>query len=105
MEEYLVETVEFGQHELTCHQLIYALREEKQFVGIFVDVSHLRDNEQKLRKMKSQTVQQAKELLEHQIKMAQNIAQFLGESTAKGEELVNKLMSLNDHDEDKPAKP
>jgi hypothetical protein len=31
--------------------------------------------------------------------MAQNIAQFLGESTAKGEELVRKLVSLSDSDE------
>ncbi|MFA7283369.1 MAG: [Fe-Fe] hydrogenase large subunit C-terminal domain-containing protein [Candidatus Omnitrophota bacterium] len=104
-EECLAQTVEFGQYNLTCHQLIYALPEEKQFVGIFVDVSHLRDNEQKLRQIKNQTVQQARELLEHQIRMAQNIAQFLGESTAKGEELVNKLMILNENDENGPAKP
>ncbi|MDD5129624.1 MAG: [Fe-Fe] hydrogenase large subunit C-terminal domain-containing protein [Candidatus Omnitrophica bacterium] len=102
-QEYSAETVEFSGYNLTCHQLIYALRQEKQYVGIFVDVSHLRDNEQKLRKIKSQTVGQARELLEHQIKMAQNIAQFLGESTARGEELVNKLMTLNEDGEDKAA--
>ncbi|MFA6358425.1 MAG: [Fe-Fe] hydrogenase large subunit C-terminal domain-containing protein [Candidatus Omnitrophota bacterium] len=102
--ECLVETVEFSQYNLSCHQLIYALREEKQFVGIFVDISGLRDNEHKLRQIKDQTVQQAKELLEHQIRMAQNIAQFLGENTAKSEELVNKLMILNESDEDKPGK-
>jgi len=104
LQECLVETVEFSQYNLSCHQLIYALPQEKQYVGIFVDVSGLGGNERKLRQIKDQTVQQAKELLEHQIKMAQNIAQFLGESTAKSEELVNKLMILNENDEDKPAK-
>lgn len=103
VEECLVENLELPSYNLTCHQLIYALREEKQFVGIFVDVSHLRDNEQKLRQIKSQTVHQARELLGHQIAMAQNIALFLGESMAKGEALVNKLMTLNEDDEDESA--
>jgi PAS domain S-box-containing protein len=106
VEECLAETVEFPQRKMSCHQLVYALRQEKQFVGIFVDVSHLRESEQRLRQIKNQTVEQAKELLEHQIGIAQNIARFLGESTAKGEELVDKLMMiLNENDQDKPDNP
>ncbi len=31
--------------------------------------------------------------------MAQNIAQFLGENTARGEALVRKLMTLSEGDE------
>jgi hypothetical protein len=46
--------------------------------------------------LRSQTVIQARELLDHQIEMAQRLAQFLGESTAKGEDLVEKLMLLAD---------
>jgi iron only hydrogenase large subunit-like protein/uncharacterized Fe-S cluster-containing protein len=92
-------------HKIVCHELFYALRQEKQYAGIFVNVSHLQDNEHKLKQIKSQTLNQAKELLEHQIKMAQNIAMFLGESTARGEELVNKLMALSQDDEEKPNKP
>lgn len=105
VKECIVGNLEFSQYDLTCQQLIYALREEKQFVGIFVDVSHLHDNEQKLQQIKKQTVQQAKELLEHQLTMAQNIALFLGESMAKGESLVNKLMTLNENDDDESMQP
>lgn len=105
IEECVVETAEFPPFNTACHQLVYALHQERQFVGIFVDVSHLRASEQRLRQIKSQTVQQAKELLEHQIGLAQNIARFLGESTAKGEELVDKLMMiLNENEQDKPDK-
>lgn len=93
------------EHKIVCHELFYALRQERQYAGIFVNVSHLQDNEHKLKQIKSQTLNQAKELLEHQIKMAQNIAMFLGESTAKGEELVNKLVALSQDDEEKPNKP
>ncbi|MDD5042482.1 MAG: [Fe-Fe] hydrogenase large subunit C-terminal domain-containing protein [Candidatus Omnitrophica bacterium] len=106
VEECLAETVEFPQRYFSCHQLIYALRQERQYVGIFVDVSHIRGSERRLRQIKNQTVQQAKELLEHQIGIAQNIARFLGESTAKGEELVNKLMMImNEDDKDKSGQP
>jgi len=46
--------------------------------------------------IKKQTVLQARELLEHQIQMAQTMARFLGDSTARGEELVERLMSIHD---------
>jgi uncharacterized Fe-S cluster-containing protein len=68
-------------------------------VGIFINITSQQEQEKKLKQIRSQTIEQAHELLEHQIKMAQNIAQFLGESTAKGEELVRKLVSLGDSDE------
>jgi hypothetical protein len=63
-------------------------------VGIFVNVTHHQASQQKLDQLRAQTVLQARELLEHQIEMAQRLAQFLGESTAKGEDLVEKLMLM-----------
>lgn len=104
-EELSVElTARHENRGIICHELLYALKEEKQFVGIFVNMTGFQDNEKKLTEMKSQTLAQAKELLEHQVRMAQNIAQFLGESTAKGEELVRKLVDLTDHEPDKQGK-
>lgn len=67
--------------------------------GYFYKYNKPAGKRKKLKEIKLQTVQQASELLEHQIKMAQTIAQFLGESTARGEELVRKLMSLTEGDE------
>lgn len=86
-------------YNLMCRELLYILKQERQIVGIFINITSQHENENKLKEIKSQTVQQANQLLEHQIKMAQNIAQFLGESTARGEELVRKLMSLTEGDE------
>ncbi|OPY03303.1 MAG: Iron hydrogenase 1 [Syntrophorhabdus sp. PtaB.Bin047] len=92
-------TVLHRPYNLLCRELLYMLKEEKQIVGIFINITSQQEHEKKLREIRSQTVEQANELLEHQIKMAQNIAQFLGESTARGEELVRKLMSLSESDE------
>jgi len=90
-------------YNLMCRELLYILKQDQQIVGIFINITSQQENENKLKEIKSQTIEQASELLEHQIKMAQTIAQFLGESTARGEELVRKLMSLTEGDET-PAK-
>jgi hypothetical protein len=94
-------TVFHRPYNLLCRELLYILKQERQIVGIFINITSQEEQVKKLRDMKSQTVAQAHELLEHQIKMAQQMAQFLGESTARGEELVRKLMSLSEGDETK----
>lgn len=91
----LVRTIaRHDRYNLVCHQILYALREEKQYVGIFVDITSNKANKEKLDQLRAQTLMQARELLEHQISMAQTMAKFLGESTAQGEALVDKLMLL-----------
>lgn len=86
--------ISHDRYNLRCHEIIYALPEEKQFVGIFVDITKSHVDKEKLDKLRSQTVTQARELLEHQINMAQTIAKFLGESTGQSEALLDKLIQL-----------
>ena len=71
---------------------MYPLRDERQYVGIFVNVTQSRKNQQKLDRVRAETIAQARELLQHQLDMAETIARCLGESTARGENLVEKLM-------------
>ncbi|MDX9723508.1 MAG: [Fe-Fe] hydrogenase large subunit C-terminal domain-containing protein [Myxococcota bacterium] len=81
-------------YNLICHEIFYALREEGQFVGIFVNITNSQGNKRKLDELRSHTVQQAHELLQHQFQMAQQMAKFLGEHTAQGEALVKNLLAL-----------
>ncbi len=90
----VTEFVDHKNYNLICHQIAYALPEENQYVGIFVDITNTQANQQKLSKLRQLTIMQAGELLEHQTKMAQQIAELLGQSAAKGEDLVEKLMAL-----------
>ena len=100
-QEQVVEvTVEHGKYGLVCHEILYRLAEEDQYVGILVNITHGRVSQQKLDQLRARTVVQARELLEHQIEMAQRLAQFLGENTAKGEDLVEKLMLLANEEGD-----
>jgi iron only hydrogenase large subunit-like protein len=77
---------------LIAREIIYALRAEKQYVGIFINITADHLNAERLQKVKDDTAVQARELHEHQIEMARQFANFLGEYTAKGEQLVNKLI-------------
>ena len=100
-QEVVETTTRHERYKLLTHQLVYALREERQYVGIFVNITSSHDSHKKLTELRAQTLEQARELLEHQITMAQKIAQFLGESTAQGEQLVEHLVELTGEDGEK----
>lgn len=92
--EMVEAVVRHEKYNLVCHQIAYALRDDKQFVGIFVNISHSRASQEKLNDLRQRTVEQARQLLDHQVAMAQKIAEFLGESAAQGEVLVDHLREL-----------
>ncbi len=89
-------------YNITCHEILYELPGEKQYAGIFVNVTNLETSQKRLDDIKSQTVQQASELLEHQVDMAQKMAKFLGEYTARGEELVKNLLKISETESKTP---
>lgn len=104
-EEELIEmTVEHAPYHLVCHEILYPLREDRQYVGIFVNITHSRTSQQQLDRLRAETVVQARDLLEHQLKMADTIARALGEATARGEDLVEKLVRLA-AGENEPGEP
>jgi iron only hydrogenase large subunit-like protein len=87
-------TVKHDNYHIVCHELLYKLPEEKQYVGIFVNITKNLVDAEKLDSLREKTVSQAQELLDHQINMAQQLAKLLGEGSAKGEELVENLLKL-----------
>lgn len=93
-EDILELTVKHDRYNIVCHQILYSLRDERQYVGIFVNITNSRESQEKLDFLRQQTVTQARELLEHQISIAQEIARQLGEGAARGEALVNNLVKL-----------
>ena len=104
-EETLVEeVVRHEANNLLCQQIIYPLPDERQYVGIFVDITRSRRNREELGRLKQETVDQAKELLEHQIQMAQQMTRVLGENTARGEELVARLLELAGEEKEQEPK-
>lgn len=75
-------------------ELIYALPGENELSGIYVDVSHSTFDARQVDLIKDQSLKHARKLLEHQIRFSQEMAHYLGKSTAQTEELVKRLMDM-----------
>jgi PAS domain S-box-containing protein len=89
-------TVDHKNYHVVCHEILYRMPEEEQYVGIFVNVTKSRANERELNRIRGLTVMQAQELLEQQIRMAETIATCLGENTARGEALLQRLVQMTE---------
>ncbi len=87
------DVVKYPNYKLVCHLVCYAIEKENQLVGIFVDITDTYSNKEKLKDLKTETIIQAQELMEHQVNMAQELARFIGDHTARGEMLMNKLIN------------
>ncbi|HNX78208.1 MAG TPA: (Fe-S)-binding protein, partial [Candidatus Rifleibacterium sp.] len=99
-ENLIEQTVNHQRYNLIVHQIIYQLETENQLVGIFVNITGSRRSIEQLAQLRSKTILQAREMLEHQVKMAQEMAKYLGESTAQGESIVENLLKLTESDDD-----
>lgn len=95
------ETVNHARYNLIAHQIVYQLQAENQLVGIFVNITPSRRSQEELDKLRSNMIRQAREMLEHQMQMAQELARHLGESTAQGEVLIENLLKLAANDQEK----
>jgi iron only hydrogenase large subunit-like protein/uncharacterized Fe-S cluster-containing protein len=97
------EVASHDRYHLVTHQLIYAMPEDEQIVGIFVNITKSEADLRKLNQLRAQAVHQAEELLQQQIEMAQGIARTLGEGAARGEQLVASLVQLMHDDAERTS--
>ncbi len=107
-QEELVEGLSpFDKYGITCHYLLYPIKETNQFAGIFVNVTSTNMTMQKLENIQKDTVELAQTLLNHEIEAAQKFAALLGENAAKTEHLVKKFLELakNEKASEKDAIP
>jgi iron only hydrogenase large subunit-like protein/uncharacterized Fe-S cluster-containing protein len=86
------------KYGIKYHEILYALREEKQYIGIYSDISKIKFDSGQLDTIKTQTLMHAREFLDHQVRFAQEMAHYLGSSTAKSEEIAKRLIDLYEED-------
>lgn len=83
-----------SKYGVKYQEIAYFLPEEHQYVGIYINLSRIKFDDKQLDVIKKQTLENAKELLNHQIGFSQELAHYLGESTAKSEDMLQRLMNL-----------
>ena len=66
-ENLIEQTVKHQRYNLIVHQIIYQLEIENQLVGIFVNITGTAEH-RRTRQTAFKTIQQAREMLEHQVK-------------------------------------
>ncbi|HNZ63182.1 MAG TPA: [Fe-Fe] hydrogenase large subunit C-terminal domain-containing protein, partial [Bacillota bacterium] len=69
-------------------EIVYRSEDRKQYIGFYMNLSKIKLDGSQMNLIRQQTIDQAKTLLNHQVEFAQNMAQYLGESTAESEALL-----------------
>ena len=86
--------VEFPQYNLITSASIYRLEGENALIGIFANITKTREDEDKIAKIRSETLANAERVIDKQMRMAQEIAGILGETTSETRVLLRKLTDM-----------
>ena len=92
--KYLESIIEYMGKEF--HQVVYYLPGEKQYVGIYMDLSNIKLNEAKIQSARDKTIRRVEKLIAQNLEMAQKVADYLGESAARSETLLEELIQSDD---------
>ncbi len=79
---------------IVTREIIFPVKNTDAVVGIFIDITSEKRQQEQYNLMKSQTIQQAQEVIEKQMMVAQEIAGLLGEATAETKVQLSKLIKL-----------
>jgi PAS domain S-box-containing protein len=86
--------VAYPAYNLVAWQALVYLEQEEVLIGIFSDITKEKQQREKLDLMTDETLEKAQEVINKQMRVAQEIAGLLGETTAETKVLLTKLMSL-----------
>ncbi|MEW6032881.1 MAG: [Fe-Fe] hydrogenase large subunit C-terminal domain-containing protein [Bacillota bacterium] len=79
---------------LLTQQTIFHLGKRDAVVGIFIDHTAAASQRQQLEELRSETVGRAREVISKQMKVAQEIAGLLGETTAETKVILTRLIDF-----------
>lgn len=82
------------ERNLNIHVIIFPLREEEQWVAMLVDISRIEQQREEIVKLKKELLEKSQEVINKQMRVAQEIAGLLGETTAETKTTLLKLIEL-----------
>jgi hypothetical protein len=86
--------VAYPAYGIVTWQAIFYAEADDVLIGIFVDITKEHEQREKLALMKGETLTKAQEVIDKQMRVAQEIAGLLGETTAETKVLLSKLIKL-----------
>lgn len=85
---------EYSQPHLYINQVVFPIEDEGLIAAIMVDISHELDRKRELEQLRRETVQKVNEVVDNQMKVVQEIAGLLGETTAETKVSLLKIVQL-----------
>jgi PAS domain S-box-containing protein len=85
---------EYSRHGLYVNQVIFSIEDEGLIAVIMVDISHELNRKQELDRLRRETVQKVNEVVDNQMKVVQEIAGLLGETTAETKVSLLKIIHI-----------
>ncbi|HHY97340.1 MAG TPA: 4Fe-4S binding protein [Firmicutes bacterium] len=86
--------VEYPAYGLVTSQTAVYVEDQGLVVGVIADITQERAQRDRLRKMQEETLMGAQEVITRQMRVAQEIAGLLGETTAETKLVLTRLMKL-----------
>ena len=77
--------------EKVCEIALVPLKEENAHVLILMDLTAKREQEEKMKKLRQETIDSTQKVIDKQMRVVQEIASLLGETTAETKVVLTKL--------------
>ncbi|GAB6138959.1 [Fe-Fe] hydrogenase large subunit C-terminal domain-containing protein [Halanaerobaculum tunisiense] len=91
--------VEYEQYDVVVEESIFPLPDYELIVGILTDVTKKEKHREKVAQMKETTLEKANAVINKQMKVAQEIAGLLGESTSETKAILHEVTELMKEEE------
>lgn len=75
-------------------RIVFSVPDQKLITGIFVDITDAETHKAALLKVKTETLERAQKVIDKQMRVAQEIAGLLGETTAETKVLLGQLVKI-----------
>ncbi len=85
---------EFSQHNLYVREVIFPIEDKNIIACIMVDITQEFQRKKELMKLKAETIDKVNEVVDNQMKVAQEIAGLLGETTAETKVSLLKILKM-----------
>lgn len=90
----LSQKVEYGNYGVVMYQNIMYLESENIVMAIMTDMTQEEHNRKELMRVRETTINAAQEVIDKQMRVAQEIASLLGETTAETKVILTKLKKI-----------
>jgi PAS domain S-box-containing protein len=76
------------------HLITFPFKEEDEWIGMLVDISRIEQQREEIKLLKKELLEKSQEVINNQMRVAQEIAGLLGETTAETKSTLLQLIAL-----------